>query len=233
MNILGVIPARSGSSTIKNKNIKKIKNQTLLEISIRKLNILKKKKYITDFVVSTNSKFYSNLAKKHGSKVYLRPQYLSGNRVRIVEILNYLKRDLKNDYFLTIVPTAPLVSVNTIKNLITDFKKKKLLSSGSISKINTIHPFLAMKKKDNDKYEYLIDKNLIRYPRQVRPNSYYFNGCIFIRHKKLINKINFKNNCLGKPFYGVEIPKSESCNVDTIDDLNYCKKKFDAKKVYK
>ena len=43
MNILGVIPARSGSSKIKNKNIKKIKNQTLLEISIKKLNILKKK----------------------------------------------------------------------------------------------------------------------------------------------------------------------------------------------
>ena len=49
MNILGVIPARSGSSKIKNKNIKKIKNQTLLEISIKKLNILKKKKIYNRF----------------------------------------------------------------------------------------------------------------------------------------------------------------------------------------
>ena len=43
MNIIGVIPARSGSSEIKDKNIQKIKNQTLLQISIKKLNILKKK----------------------------------------------------------------------------------------------------------------------------------------------------------------------------------------------
>ena len=41
MNIIGVIPARSGSSEIKNKNIQKIKNQSLLQISIKKLNILK------------------------------------------------------------------------------------------------------------------------------------------------------------------------------------------------
>lgn len=233
MNIIGVIPARSGSSEIKNKNIQKIKNETLLQISIKKLNILKKKKYITDFVVTTDSKFYSNLAKEYGSKVHLRPKHLSGNRTKIVEVLHYLKKYFKNDYFLTIVPTAPLISVNTIKKLIVDLKKKKFLSSGSISKITTIHPLLAMKKKDNNKYEYLINKSLIRYPRQVRPNSYFFNGCIFIRHKKLINKNNFKNNCLGKSFYGFEITRNESCNIDKIEDLNYCKKNFNAKKVYK
>ena len=189
MNIIGVIPARSGSSEIKNKNIQKIKNQSLLQISIKKLNILKKKKYITDFVVTTDSKFYSNLAKKYGSKIHLRPKHLSGNRTKIIEVLHYLKKYFKNDYFLTIVPTAPLISVNTIKKLIVDLKKKKFLSSGYFKDYyNT--SFVSYEKKDNNKYEYLINKSLMRYPRQVRPNSYYFNGCIFIRHKKLINKKN-------------------------------------------
>ncbi len=135
MNIIGVIPARSGSREIKNKNIKKIKNQTLLQISIKKLNILKKKKYITDFVVTTDSKFYSNLAKKYGSKVYLRPKHLSGNRTKIVEVLNYLKKYFNNDYFLTIVPTAPLISVNTIKKLIVDLKKKNYYLQGVYQKL--------------------------------------------------------------------------------------------------
>ena len=44
MNIFGVIPARSGSKGIKNKNIQKISGQTLLEISIKKFKLLKKKK---------------------------------------------------------------------------------------------------------------------------------------------------------------------------------------------
>ena len=103
---------------------------------------------------------------------------------------------------------------------------ENIYSSNTPKKINLV-------LKNNIKYEYLINKSLIRYPRQVRPNSYHFNGCIFIRHKKLINKNNFNNNCLGKSFYGFEISRNESCNIDTIEDLNFCKKNFNAKKVYK
>ena len=92
MDIFGVIPARSGSKGVKDKNIQKISGQTLLEISIKKFKLLQKKKLIKDFIVSTDSKLYSDLAKNFGSKVQIRPKYLSKDQTRIVELLNFIKK---------------------------------------------------------------------------------------------------------------------------------------------
>ena len=233
MNIFGVIPARSGSKGIKNKNIQKISGQTLLEISIKKFKLLQKKKLIRDFVVSTDSKLYANLAKDLGSKVQMRPKKLSTDKTRIVDVLSFIKKEHKYDYFLTLVPTAPLINLSTIKSLINHFKRKKITSIGTLSKLETTHPLLAMKKKRNYKFEYVIKRNSQRYPRQIRPVLYYFNGCIFIRRSTLINKTNLNNNCLGKSFNGFEISQKESCNIDTVEDLNFCRKNFNVKKIYK
>ena len=92
MNIFGVIPARSGSKGIKNKNIQKISGQTLLEISIKKFKLLQKKKLIRDFIVSTDSKLYADLAKDLGSKVQMRPKKLSTDKTRIVDVLSFIKK---------------------------------------------------------------------------------------------------------------------------------------------
>ena len=232
MDILGVIPARSGSKGIKNKNIQKISNRTLLEISVKKLELLKKQRFIKDFIISTDSELYSNLSKVYGSKVQIRPKYLSKDQARIVELLNYLKKVNKNNYFLTLVPTAPLITLASIKKLIKFFIKKKTFSIGTVSKYDSTHPFLAIKKKA-DKFDYLIKGNFQRYPRQIRPDLYHLNGCVFIRHKKLITKNNYNNNCLGKLYSGFEISKEESCNIDNLDDLNFCRKNFNAKKIFK
>jgi CMP-N-acetylneuraminic acid synthetase len=233
MDIFGVIPARSGSKGIKNKNIQKIYGKTLLEISIKKFKLLKQQKLIKDFIVSTDSKIYANLAKISGSKVQIRPKYLSGDKTRIIEVLNYIKKEYKYGYFITLVPTAPLIKVRTIKKLIKFFIQKKKNSIGTISNLNTIHPLLAMDKKSKDEFNYFVRGNFPRYPRQIRPKLYHYNGCIFIRNNNLIRKNNYKNNCLGKSFTGFEISKDESCNIDIPDDLNFCRNNFNAKKIYK
>ena len=181
MTIFGVIPARSGSKGLKNKNLRKISNKTLLEISIKKLKLLQKAKFIEDFIVSTDSEVYSKIAKRSGSKVQMRPKYLSNDKIKIVEVLNQLKKKYKYNYYLTLVPTAPLITIDSIKKLILSFKRKKNISIGTLSKIESIHPYLAM-KKNNYKYSYILKGNFLRYPRQIRPNLYHFNGCVFIRH---------------------------------------------------
>ena len=98
MNIFGVIPARSGSKGIKNKNIQKISGQTLLEISIKKFKLLKKK-LIRDFIVSTDSKPYADLAKDLGSKVQMRPKKLSTDKTRIVDVLSFIKKSISTIIF--------------------------------------------------------------------------------------------------------------------------------------
>ena len=51
--ILGITLARGGSKSIKNKNIVKIFNKPLIYYTIKEA---KKSKFITDYIVSTDSK---------------------------------------------------------------------------------------------------------------------------------------------------------------------------------
>ena len=62
MKILCLIPARSGSKGLKNKNIKKIKGKSLLEITY---NFALKLKLFTNIVISTDSKNYLKKIKIH------------------------------------------------------------------------------------------------------------------------------------------------------------------------
>ena len=53
MNILGVIPARGGSKEIKNKNLLKLGNKSLIEIAIKNS---KQSKLINRLIFSSDSK---------------------------------------------------------------------------------------------------------------------------------------------------------------------------------
>ena len=87
VKILAIIPARSGSKRIKNKNIRLFQNKPLLAHSI--IHSLKSK-YIQRTIVSTDSPMYANIATKYGAEVpFLRPKYLSDSFVHIKSIINF------------------------------------------------------------------------------------------------------------------------------------------------
>ena len=58
--IIAIIPARIGSKRLKYKNIKKIKNKTLIEIVI---SVLSKSKIFSDIFVSTDSEIIKKISK--------------------------------------------------------------------------------------------------------------------------------------------------------------------------
>ena len=76
MNV-AIIPARSGSSRIKNKNIKIFNGKPMIAWSI----IAAKKSKIFDYIlVSTDSKKIASISKKYGAEVpFLRSKNLSDN----------------------------------------------------------------------------------------------------------------------------------------------------------
>ena len=65
MNIVAIIPARSGSKSIKDKNIINYRGKPLIYHSI---SIALKSKLVDRVIVSTDSKKYANLAKKNWSR---------------------------------------------------------------------------------------------------------------------------------------------------------------------
>lgn len=231
------IPARSGSSRIKNKNLKKIKGKSLLEISIKKCL----KTNLGDVVVSTDSKSYANFSKKIGAKIYYlrEKKYSSSKSSTISSILYHLrylkKKNISFPEYIAIIPvTNPFLKTSSI---IKAYKKlcnnKKFNSIISYTK-SSEHPFLYIDIINNK-----IKFNLLKFKNycysdlertQDWPKSIIATPSLKItKTKYLIKYINNNNPNFNlktfdlKTCTGLEISKKESFDINDNEDLKIAK----------
>ena len=120
MLVLGVIPARAGSKGVPDKNIKKLNGKPLIYYSIKEAL---KSKFITDLVVSTDSKEIQNISLEYGAECpFLRPAELATDTALAVPTIQHSVRymeemkGLKYDYIIMLQPTSPLRRYNDIDN---------------------------------------------------------------------------------------------------------------------
>ena len=115
IDVVALIPARSGSKGIPNKNIKHYKNITLICHSI---NIAKESKYINGIIVSTDSELYKEISEKNGARCpFIRPSNISGDLSTDYEFIKHYIQWLQlnsgkishlNLYFLFLCISCPL-----------------------------------------------------------------------------------------------------------------------------
>jgi CMP-N-acetylneuraminic acid synthetase len=124
--ILAVVPARSGSKGVKNKNIKTLDGFSLIARAAKCLNELD---WIDIKILSTDSKKYADEGKKYGLQVpFLRPKFLSSDNATAIDTMIHSLQEsekvfnIKFDILLIIEPTSPfrvpLDIENTCKELI-------------------------------------------------------------------------------------------------------------------
>jgi CMP-N,N'-diacetyllegionaminic acid synthase len=224
MSMLCVIPARSGSKGVVNKNIRELGGKPLLGIAIEKALRIKA---IDTVVVSTDSAEYASIASDYGAQVpFLRPAEFADDKVRLHYVLQHALKTLdpggtKFTSVISLLPSAPLVSLETISSCVSKFNTGQNQALGTASLIISGHPYLAKTLHENGTCsDFLqLEPKVPRYPRQVRPNLYFFNGCIFIRNSELLHNINDDLNCLGENPYMFLTEDNESINIDTELDL--------------
>ena len=75
LKVLSIIPARSGSKGLKNKNILKINGKTLIDY---KIDLIKKSKIPSNTIIlSTDSKKYAKMFERKVLVPFLRPEKLA------------------------------------------------------------------------------------------------------------------------------------------------------------
>ena len=108
MTAVFLIPARGGSTRIKNKNLKKINNKSILVNKIE--NCLRTN--IGNVFVSTDSIKIANISKKNGAKILgIRPKKLSTSNSSMLSVvinflIEYKKKFHKIPTFLIIAPAT-------------------------------------------------------------------------------------------------------------------------------
>ena len=152
LKTLAIIPARSGSKGIKNKNIKKLNGKPLINCTIE---TCLKTKLINYVVVSSDSNNYLDIANKYKiSQCILRPKKISGDNSTDLQVINHAIQSIKNiDYDLIAYmrPTTPIRILKDINNAIKKFSSSnfsslevfmrclKLLTNHTKSKILLFH----------------------------------------------------------------------------------------------
>ena len=233
MRIISIIPARSGSKRVKNKNIKKLMGLPLLAHTvIHSLN----SKLISRTIVSTDSKKYANIAQNYGAEVpFLRPDNISGDRSTDLECfkhcLSFLKKNENYvpDIIVHLRITYPIREKNIIDNCIKLFlKKKNYHSLRTISKSEDPIEKMWYKRKDNSIFNPLT-KNTENHSvsDQSLPQSYHQNNCVnLLRVKNTI----LKNKIAGTKILGYEM--KHNFDIDYPEDLKKIKHYLGKKKLF-
>ena len=120
MKLIGVIPARANSFRIPGKNLKKIKNKSLVEITI---DFLKKVKTLDDILITTDSEKIKNIGKKKNIKVVeKRPFGLSSKTTpsafTVIHAVKWYENNYKKkvDAIALFQPTTPFREIYFIRH---------------------------------------------------------------------------------------------------------------------
>ena len=179
MQIIGLIPARSGSKGIKDKNIVNFEGKPLISHTIDSSN---QSKLITRTLVSTDSRKYADIAIKYGAEVpFLRPTEISKDLSRDSEVFIHIIQELnlkEEDIIVYLRPTNPLRDKGLIDKVLNLLISKNLPAIRTLSEV-LFSPYKMVFLK-NEEIQPILDidgkTKGTDLPRQLLPKVYELNG---------------------------------------------------------
>ena len=233
MEIIAFIPARSGSTRLKNKNISKINKRPLIYWTV--IKAIKSKIFNRIIFSSDSVNYYKILI------YYLKKDNLDFSKIEFdnrskkfsktkSKIFDYLRHELikknkinRSDLIVQLLPTYPLRKIRTIKKIV-EIAKKNKKNTFSVCKYD-FHVSFAMEIKKN-KWNALFKKAPLitgKTQSQTQKTYYHPNGvanCLWVKNlNKNIKSIYFKA-------IPVVVSRSESHDIDTKEDFEFIKLLF-------
>ena len=130
--IVALIPARSGSKRVPDKNIRPLAGHPVMAYTIA---AALQSEIFSSVIVSTDSKRYADIARYYGAEVpFLRPPELAGDVSPDIEWLEYTLKKLEEDgrsydCFSILRPTSPFRQPETIQRAWNAFLAEKCVDS--------------------------------------------------------------------------------------------------------
>lgn len=194
--ILGIIPARSGSKGIPNKNIYPLCGKRLIDYTIKPaLDSI-----LDDVVVTTDS--VSMMSHIYHPKYIMRPAFLASDNAKAIDTIRHCVYEYEEKWgeevteICLLQPTSPLRTMEDINDAISKYDLMKATSLYSGYKMG-----IKTSKKVYDKHK-------------VKPH-FQRNGAIFITSRELLDQ----NKLWDENVVEFTMPKSRSIDIDDYDDM--------------
>lgn len=217
---LAVIPARSGSKSVKDKNIRTMAGKPMIAYSIEHaLNAPS----IDRVIVSTDSEKYAAISREYGAEVpFIRPAEYATDTALDLDVfrhaLSFLKENegYEPDIVVQLRPTYPIRDIQDIENMI-----KYLREHPEVDSVRCV----AYANEIPYKMWYMDEKGLLEplmkdipecynMPRQQLPKVYYQNACIDVFRSNVVLE---KNSMTGDNIAGYLM--KENFDIDTEEDF--------------
>lgn len=190
MNVLGVIPARGGSKGIPRKNLRLLNGISLVGHAAR---TAQETAEITKTVVSSDCPLIIKEAIKFGVEApFIRPDELSGDIVGDQPVLEHALVESEKyygcifDYIVMIQPTAPLRTVEHLKQAISYCIENQYESVWTVSRLNpSYHPDKVL-CLENGLLNYYSQSGRNVVARQQLSALYYRNGLAYVVSRSLL-----------------------------------------------
>lgn len=214
---LAVIPARSGSKGLKDKNIKLLSGKPLLQYSVEAAL----HSGIFDCVhVSTDNERYADIARSCGADVpFLRPDEFSTDTADSWSVVRFALEQYKQsgkifDIVTLLQPTSPLRNEEDIRCAYHLFCEKDAEAVVSVSE-EAHSPMLVNTLDESLSLNGFIQLDKVG-RRQDMPVYYRINGAVYMLKTCILDRIS---DLYGKGSYAYIMPGERAVDIDSIMDF--------------
>lgn len=221
---LAIITARGGSKRIPGKNIREFCGKPIIAYSIE---TALKSGCFDEVMVSTDDEEIADIAKKYGAKVpFMRSARASDDFATTADVLlevasEYQSRNNLLEYLCCLYPTAPLISVNDIKQAFT-----LLLNNVNTQTVYPIvkfsFPIQRALELQGSKVEFFNAKYISTRSQDLQ-QAYHDAGQFYWHRVALSMKNQFK---IGISNEAIILPEWQVQDIDTEDDWKMAEIKY-------
>lgn len=219
--VLCTICCRSGSVGVKDKNIREVNGLPLMAYTI---NTAKEWGGYTDFIISTDSQKYCDVAGEYGCESYfLRPAVLADSKSGKVAVIRHALCEMEKikgyeyDYVVDLDVTSPLRSAEDIRVAFEQCVEKDLDIVYSVCEARK-NPYFNMVELDENGYPHLCKKlpgDVLS--RQTAPKVYELNASIYVYKREFL----LEANTVFSDKAGIHVMEADSIDIDSEEDLAY------------
>ena len=221
--VMGIIPARSGSKGVKNKNIKCLQGYPMIAYAIAACKMCKG---IDRIIVSTDSQEYAEIANYYGAETpFLRPAEISGDNSTDIEFMEHAITYLAEqegkvpEYFAHMRPTYPLREISVMEEAVKRMKEDDSATSLRSAHLASNTPYKWFNLREDGYYKSIRDDLTLdeaNNPRQAFEDVYIPDGYVDVLRTSFI----VENDLLhGDRMIGYVVPGG--VDIDALKDLEY------------
>ena len=228
--ILAVVPARSGSKGVRDKNARLIGGKTMIQRAAEVLSVLD---WVDFKVISTDSRAYAEMAQKHGLDApFLRPKHLSADGSGAIETVEHALVECEKitgyafDIILIIEPSCPLRQPSDIESCARHLIKGSYDSVLTVSPLDLkFHPRKILSTTQDRIQPYVTANNPVVNRQELDSGLVFRNGCAYALTRNCLCdwRVIVPSNC------GYVITDHPVINIDAeieLDIANFLNDRF-------